>query len=636
MAITDKGDNTGNIFIDVLAAYSFLDVGGDRNITYYFEQGGNTSAHNWSFSDKASWQIALLAWADVANITVQEVFSPDADLREAWVSSDFMTASHGLGPGGVPLVSFHRLPQISSGSFNGEYNRGYTGTVNSPPHWGPSGPAIGSSGFGIFVQTIGQGLGLVPPFGTDQLANEPLFPGVTDAGNPGDFGYNQMVYTVLSPNRGQYISAALNYGYPVTPMAFDIAAIQFLYGPNTTFHSGSDGYGLPDVNDLGTVWRCIWDTGGTDTISYDGKKNATIDLRPATLIFGDPIAGGANSKVDGIFGGFTIANGVVIENASGGSGNDTLTGNSADNVLNGNAGDDTAVYLGNRSNYTLQNLGDRVLVSGPDGNDTLFSIEHVRFADTTINFNAATSGSFNPLFDAQYYNQTYPDVAHAGVDAKQHYDTSGWREGRDPDAFFSTSFYLASNFDVRKSGVNPLDQYYQTGWKEGRDPSPNFDTKLYLLHNPDVAAARIDPLEHYLHHGIAEGRAAYAAIGSVVGGFDAEYYVIHNPDVAAAGVDPLAHFNSSGWREGRNPNALFDTAGYLAHYTDVAAAGVNPLQHYETYGWHEGRDPSLAFDTLGYLAAYPDVAAAKVNPLDHYLMNGIYEGRATFGDAIWH
>jgi serralysin len=268
MAITDKGDNTGNIFIDVLAAYSFLDVGGDRNITYYFESGGITSPHIWSMSDKVSWLTALLAWADVANITAKEVFSGDtADLREAWISSDFMTAGHGLGPDGVPLVSYHRLPQIGTDSFSGEYNRGYTGTVHSPPHWGPIGPAIGSSGFWIFLHEIGHGLGLTPPFGTDQLANEPLFPGVTNVGDLGDFGYNQMVYTALSPNRGQYISPAITYGYPVTPMAFDIAAIQFLYGPNTTFQSGSDGYGLPDENAPGTTWKCIWDTGGTDTIA---------------------------------------------------------------------------------------------------------------------------------------------------------------------------------------------------------------------------------------------------------------------------------------------------------------------------------------------------------------------------------
>ena len=53
MAITDKGDNTGNVFIDALAAYSFLDIGGDRNITYSFATGGNVSAHVWSLYRQA-------------------------------------------------------------------------------------------------------------------------------------------------------------------------------------------------------------------------------------------------------------------------------------------------------------------------------------------------------------------------------------------------------------------------------------------------------------------------------------------------------------------------------------------------------------------------------------------------------
>ena len=42
-----------------------------------------------------------------------------------------------------------------------------------------------------------------------------------------------------------------------------------------------------------------------------------------------------------MFGGFTIANGVTIENASTGSGADRLIGNDAANVLAGNAGDDS-------------------------------------------------------------------------------------------------------------------------------------------------------------------------------------------------------------------------------------------------------------------------------------------------------
>ena len=98
MALTDKGDNTGNVFIDALAAYSFLDVGGDRNITYFFVTSGNVSPHAWSLSDKQSWQSAIQQWVNVANITAQEVCTPDADLREAWVSTEVMTAGHEVGP----------------------------------------------------------------------------------------------------------------------------------------------------------------------------------------------------------------------------------------------------------------------------------------------------------------------------------------------------------------------------------------------------------------------------------------------------------------------------------------------------------------------------------------------------------
>ena len=51
--------------------------------------------------------------------------------------------------------------------------------------------------------------------------------------------------------------------------------------------------------------------------------------------------GGYVSRNSSIIGGFTIANGVVIENATGGSGADTITGNSASNTLSGGGGADT-------------------------------------------------------------------------------------------------------------------------------------------------------------------------------------------------------------------------------------------------------------------------------------------------------
>jgi serralysin len=314
----------------------------------------------------------------------------------------------------------------------------------------------------------------------------------------------------------------------------------------------------------------------------------------------------------------------------GDGGNNTLTSTRADETIDGLGGDDTAVFSGNLSSYTLQDLGNKITISGPDGSDTLFSIEHLQFADGTIHANDGSA-----LFDTIFYLRNNLDVFHAGVNALSHFNTFGFREGRDPNPFFDTSGYLAVNRDVAAAGVNPLDHYHSFGFKEGRDPSLSFDTTLYLLRNPDVAAAGVDPLEHFLRFGFAEGRQTYAAIGTAANGFDAQFYLFHNPDVAAAGVDPLTHFNTHGFHEGRNPNAYFDTAGYLSHYTDVAAAGINPLAHYLASGAAEGRDPSAGFDTTDYLAANPDVAAAGVNPLQHFLQFGIYEGRSPQADGLW-
>jgi Ca2+-binding RTX toxin-like protein len=88
-------------------------------------------------------------------------------------------------------------------------------------------------------------------------------------------------------------------------------------------------------------------------------RAATIDLRAAHLGYGEG-SGGYISFAAGIFGGFTIANGVVIENATGAGGADRITGNEAGNRLSGRGGDDS-IAGGD---------GDDLLVGG-DGNDSL-------------------------------------------------------------------------------------------------------------------------------------------------------------------------------------------------------------------------------------------------------------------------
>jgi Ca2+-binding RTX toxin-like protein len=93
----------------------------------------------------------------------------------------------------------------------------------------------------------------------------------------------------------------------------------------------------PDATDV--AFRCIWDTHGIDTITFGGDAGCVIDLRSATLDYSSG-GGGYVSYNAGISGGFTIAAGVEIENASGGAHDDFLQGNSLANWLVGGGGSD--------------------------------------------------------------------------------------------------------------------------------------------------------------------------------------------------------------------------------------------------------------------------------------------------------
>jgi predicted extracellular nuclease/2',3'-cyclic-nucleotide 2'-phosphodiesterase (5'-nucleotidase family) len=334
---------------------------------------------------------------------------------------------------------------------------------------------------------------------------------------------------------------------------------------------------------------------------------------------------------------------------TGGAGNDTITNSPGNDILlggrnaDGSTGTDTLVFNSRLADTTVTRDGAYTLIVGPDGQDRVTGFERYQFTDATV-----VTGDGAPLVDDLFYLANYKDVLAAGQDADAHYATYGWKEGRDPNALFSTTGYLAANPSVRAAGQNPLENYDQTGWKEGRDPSAAFDNEQYLARNADVRAAGIDPLKHYIEYGQGEGRQIYAAIGKTADlaahpGFDAEYYLLSNPDVAraaiAVGGDSFAyayqHYQTYGWKEGRNPNAVFDTKGYLDAYRDVRAANIDPLMHYDQYGWKEGRDPSKGFDSTAYLAAYGDVAQAKIDPMQHYLQYGATEGRSTFGDTTF-
>ena len=99
--------------------------------------------------------------------------------------------------------------------------------------------------------------------------------------------------------------------------------------------------------------------------------------------------------------------------------------------------------------------GNKVIIDGPSGSHTVLTgFEVFNFTDGTVH-----NDDGSPLIDDLFYYSKYHDVWNAHVDADAHYNGSGWHEGRDPNAFFSTAVYLSANPDVKAAGVNPLTHF---------------------------------------------------------------------------------------------------------------------------------------------------------------------------------
>src|SRR5262249_50977143 len=160
--------------------------------------------------------------------------------------------------------------------------------------------------------------------------------------------------------------------YPTTPMPYDIAAIQYLYGPNTTYNNGDNNYVFTQGQNY---LQTIYDTGGNDTITYNAAGDgALIDLTPGNW---SNLGLDLNVYSDGTHAvtlfvqpnDVNIYTTVTIENAVGGNGNDTLIGNSVANSLVGNDGADS--ITGNDGNDSLDGGAGNDNLSGGNGFDSL-------------------------------------------------------------------------------------------------------------------------------------------------------------------------------------------------------------------------------------------------------------------------
>lgn len=271
---------------------------------------------------------------------------------------------------GGGILGAHEIPAAKQNW--GYFNSLLTGSWNNM--------RPGGDGLYLIIHELGHGLGLAHPHDGGGEEDATTFPGVGSPGDTGKYDLNQAIWTAMSYNRGWNEAPYTgSFGGQASFAAFDIAALQTLYGANTLTARGNDVYVLPKANEPGTGWSSIWDNAGIDTVSaISATDDVMIDLRAASLAQGDPNAGGHVSAQWGIGGGFTIAYGVVIENATGGPGDDKLNGNEVANRLRGLAGDDLLYGFGENDvlrgdagdDFLLGNAGDDSLFGG-SGTDTL-------------------------------------------------------------------------------------------------------------------------------------------------------------------------------------------------------------------------------------------------------------------------
>jgi serralysin len=275
----------------------------------------------------------------------------------------------------------------------------------------------GRYGLQTLTHEVGHSIGLSHP-GAYNAA-----PGVSITYGPNaEYAQDTRAYSIMSYFEANVIVGTRHFDWNVSttaysgvPLIHDIAAAQRIYGADMTTRTGDTVYGFNsnagrdsfDFTKTPAPVMAIWDAGGNDTIDASGfATNQVIDLSPGSMsdiggvtlataptlaqVNANRLAAGittpvaqatydanmaalaANPALGRMTNNVGIAYGAIIENAIGGSGNDTLMGNSVANVLTGNAGNDMiaggagddTLDGGTGSDTMLGGIGDDLFIVG--------------------------------------------------------------------------------------------------------------------------------------------------------------------------------------------------------------------------------------------------------------------------------
>ena len=183
----------------------------------------------------------------------------------------------------------------------------------------------GEHGYVSLIHEIGHAVGLKHPH--DGTANLPS----------ADDNHSHTVMSYNFPGES-----------PGTPMAFDMLALHYLYGPRA-LRSGNDTYAFtrPAIDQFNVggqlllnpsygTKQTIWDTGGFNVLDLSGitasASGYRLDLKPLGWL-----STNANYVSTYLYAGAVIGPGVSVRQVINSSGNDTIYANAAANVFSGYA-----------------------------------------------------------------------------------------------------------------------------------------------------------------------------------------------------------------------------------------------------------------------------------------------------------
>ena len=397
-------DEIANFLTDQFSTRSLWN---QTTITYNVDAIDDGAAGEATRADGTAYEVlpileaALDAWAEVTGLNFVQVT--------------------GAGNGDITFIDDQSGAYSSSSTTS--YQNGFrtitSSTINvSHNGWIANyGDAINSYSYQTYIHEIGHTLG---------LGHGGAYNGSADYGDDNTYNQDSWATTVMSYfSHGEAGVGSTRLVLGLQPA--DLLAIHDLYGTNAAgTRAGDTVYGA-NATEAGSIYDfdawdaqgirppsfAIYDTGGIDTFDVSiYSTNQTINLMPSGDFASFSSVG--NSGGQALSNIITIAVGTIIENAVGGSGNDTITGNDADNALEGNAGNDIldggngtdyAVYNGAQSSYTIIDNGDGTWTITGEGTDTLSNIEFARFTDGDITL-APVGGGTNLTQGNDNYSAT--------------------------------------------------------------------------------------------------------------------------------------------------------------------------------------------------------------------------------------